>query len=146
MNNPAYTWIKSVNADNLIKKEKSFRRRKLLFMAPRPSFVAVGRRWPCLSCPASHDARKNCPLVQKRRFVMRRCGLWRPRGYKIRPINIKAKKQKFDKCRLIHPRRENTGRFNTKDELSQMDDGRRESPTNDKPARCPLVRGRALNC
>jgi hypothetical protein len=35
---------------------------------------------------------------KKRRFLLRRCGLWRPRGYKIRPINIKAK----NPCNLIN--------------------------------------------
>jgi hypothetical protein len=36
--------------------------------------------------------------------------------------------------------------FKTKDELSQMDVENRESLTNDKSVRCPLIRDRVFNC
>ena len=63
MNNPAYTWIKSVNADSPINKAKSdkirkcrlslffsFQTQKTAFSALWPSFVSVGLR-VCLVLP-----------------------------------------------------------------------------------------------
>jgi hypothetical protein len=83
MNNPVYTWIKSVNAEHPINKGRSDKIRKCRlplffsfstqetdFLSLRPSFVSVGRRWQplkksaghqtlCLAYLASYDARKN---------------------------------------------------------------------------------------
>jgi hypothetical protein len=73
MNNPAYTWIKSVNADSPINKEKSdkirfflFRRRKLVFGTPALNYRRLTPLAAVfvLSC-LIYDARKKCPLVQR---------------------------------------------------------------------------------
>jgi hypothetical protein len=82
MNNPAYTWIKSANAEHPINKVKSdkirkcrlplffhFQTHETAFLALRLSVISIGRRWqpleksaghqtPCLSYPASYGARK----------------------------------------------------------------------------------------
>jgi hypothetical protein len=57
MNNPAYTWIKSVNAEHPVNKVKSdkyrkcrlslffpFETQRTFFGALRPSFISFGRR------------------------------------------------------------------------------------------------------
>jgi hypothetical protein len=79
-----------------------FRRRKQLFwhsgprLSPLDAVMAVGSRSKnplatklrvCLVLPHIQDARKNARWSKTGGL----CGLWRHRGYKIRPVNIKAK-------------------------------------------------------
>jgi hypothetical protein len=117
MNKPACTWIKSVNAEHPINEVKSdkcrkcrlplfflFRRRELLFCTPSlvclrwtPLAAAEKIRWPPNSVFVLSLSRliymmpAKTPAGPKEVVCTLRRGFWHPRGYKIRPVNIKAK-------------------------------------------------------